>query len=74
MLEDKYRQLHVDFELTNNMNTAKRMIGNIGGDRFSILRQVICLLEYKYLSENAKNNSANDIGYELNEEVYYENY
>lgn len=72
MQEDKYRQLHVDFELTNNINTAKRMMGSLPGDRFSILRQVISLLEYKYLSENAKNNN-DDIGYELNEELYYEN-
>lgn len=73
MQEGKHRQLHVDFELTNNINIVKRMMGNIRGDRFSILRQVICLLEYKYLSENAKNNSNDDIGYEINEELYYEN-
>ena len=73
MQEGKHRQLHVDFELTNNINIVKRIMGNIRGDRFSILRQVICLLEYKYLSENAKNNSNDDIGYEINEELYYEN-
>ena len=72
MQEDKYRQLYVDFELTNNINTVQRMMGNIRGDRFSILRQLLCLLEYKYLSENARNNN-DDIGYELNEELYYEN-
>ena len=72
MQEDKHRQFHIDFELTNNINTAKRMMRSIPGDAFSILHQVIGLLEYKYLSENAKNNK-DDIGYELNEELYYEN-
>ena len=72
MPEDKYRQLHIDFELTNNINAAKRMMRNIPGDRILILHQVISLLEYKYLSENVKNNNEN-IGYELNEELYYEN-
>ena len=72
MQEDKHRQLHINFELTNNINTARRMMRNIPGDDFSILYQVIALLEYKYLSENAKNNK-DDIGYELNEELYYEN-
>lgn len=72
MQEDKYRQLHVDFELTNNINTAQRMMKTIPKDKISILRQVISLLGYKYLSENAKN-SEKDIGYKLNEELYYEN-
>lgn len=72
MQEDKYRQLHVDFELTNNFSTAKRIMRTLPGDRFSILRQVIVLLEYKYLSEKAENNNE-DIGYKLNEELYYKN-
>ena len=72
MQEDKYRQLHVDFELTNNINTARKMMMGLPGDRILILHQVISLLEYKYLSENAKNNK-DDLGYELNESLYYEN-
>ena len=72
MQEDKYRQLHVDFELTNNINTARKMMIGLPGDRILILHQVISLLEYKYLSENAKNNK-DDLGYELNESLYYEN-
>ena len=71
MAEDKYRQDHIDFELTNNIRTARRMMGNLPGDTRSILRQVIGLLGYKYLSENVKNNKE-DIGYELNEELCYE--
>lgn len=72
MQKDKYRQFYIDFELTNNINTAKRMMRTLPEDNFSILHQVIGLLGYKYLSENAKNNNS-DIGYELNEELYYEN-
>ncbi|WP_019267576.1 N-6 DNA methylase [Methanobrevibacter smithii] len=72
MQEDKYRQLHVDFELTNNINTARKMMIGLPGDRILILHQVISLLEYKYLSENAKN-SKDDLGYELNGSLYYEN-
>lgn len=72
MQEDKYRQLHVDFELTNNINTARKMMIGLPGDRILTLHQVISLLEYKYLSENAKNNK-DDLGYELNGSLYYEN-
>lgn len=72
MQEDKYRQLHVDFELTNNINTARKMMIGLPGDRILTLHQIISLLEYKYLSENAKNNK-DDLGYELNESLYYEN-
>lgn len=72
MQEDKHRQLHVDFELTNNINTARRMMSKIPADEVQILHQVIGLLGYKYLSENIKNN-AGDLGYELNENLYYEN-
>lgn len=72
MQEDKYRQLHVDFELTNNINTARKMMIGLPGDRILILHQIISLLEYKYLSENAKNHK-DDLGYELNESLYYEN-
>ena len=71
MQEDKYRQLHVDFELTNNINTAWRMADIIRGTDTSKIYQIISLLGYKYLSENAKNNNG-DIGYELNEDLYYE--
>ena len=72
MQEDKHRQLHVDFELTNNINTARRMMSKIPADEVQILHQVISLLGYKYLSENIKNNGG-DLGYELNENLYYEN-
>lgn len=71
MQDDKYRQFHVDFELTNNIRTARGMMGNLPGNTRSILHQVICLLGYKYLSENVKNNK-DDLGYELDEELYYE--
>lgn len=73
MQEDKHRQLHVDFELTNNINTARRMMGKLPGNRTLIIHQVIGLLGYKYLSENVKNNNKEDLGYELNEDLYYEN-
>lgn len=72
MQENKHRQLHIDFELTNNINTATRMMGNLPEDKISILHQVISLLGYKYLSENVKNNNE-DLGYELDENLYYEN-
>lgn len=72
MQEDKYRQLHVDFELTNNINSVWRIADILRGKRSTTLYQLIGLLGYKYLSENAKNNKE-DIGYELNEELYYEN-
>ena len=72
MQEDKHRQLHVNFELTNNIRSVERVIGNIPEERSLVLHQVISLLGYKYLSKNAKNNKG-DIGYELNEELYYEN-
>ena len=72
MQEDKHRQTHVNFELTNNINTARKMINGIHEDRVSTMNHVISLLGYKYLSENAKNNK-DDIGYELNEDLYYEN-
>ena len=71
MQEDKYRQFHIDFELTNNINSAWR-ISDILRGRSTSIYQVIGLLGYKYLSENIKNNN-DDIGYELNEELYYEN-
>lgn len=72
MQEDKYRQSHVNFELTNNINSAWRIADIIRGGRSTSLYQIIGLLGYKYLSENVKNNKE-DIGYELNEELYYEN-
>lgn len=71
MQEDKYRQFHIDFELTNNINSAWR-ISDILRGRSTSIYQLIGLLGYKYLSENVKNNK-DDIGYELNEELYYEN-
>ena len=71
MQEDKYRQFHIDFELTNNINSAWRISDILRGRSISIY-QLIGLLGYKYLSENVKNNK-DDIGYELNEELYYEN-
>ena len=71
MQEDKYRQLHVDFELTNNINSAWRISNVLRGERSTTIYQLIGLLGYKYLSENVKNNKE-DIGYELNEELYYE--
>lgn len=71
MQEDKYRQFHIDFELTNNINLAWR-ISDILRGRSTSIYQLIGLLGYKYLSENVKNNK-DDIGYELNEELYYEN-
>lgn len=71
MQEDKYRQFHIDFELTNNINSAWRISDILRGRTISIY-QLIGLLGYKYLSENVKNNK-DDIGYELNEELYYEN-
>ena len=33
MQEDKYRQLHVDFELTNNINSAWRISNVLRGER-----------------------------------------
>lgn len=72
MQDDKYRQLHVDFELTNNINSAWRIADILRGERSTTIYQLIGLLGYKYLSENVKNNKE-DIGYELNEELYYEN-
>lgn len=71
MQEDKYKQFHIDFELTNNINSAWRISDILRGRSISIY-QLIGLLGYKYLSENVKNNK-DDIGYELNEELYYEN-
>ena len=71
MQEDKYRQFHINFELTNNINSAWR-ISDILRGRSTSIYQLIGLLGYKYLSENVKNNK-DDIGYELNEELYYEN-
>ena len=72
MQEDKYRQSHVNFELTNNINSAWRIGDILRGERSTTLYQIIGLLGYKYLSENVKNNKE-DIGYELNEELCYEN-
>ena len=72
MQENKYRQFHIDYELTNNINNAWRIISTINGNDTLKLHQIISLLGYKYLSENAKNNKE-DIGYELNEDLYYEN-
>lgn len=73
MQEDNHRQLHVDFELRNNINTAERMMRGLPGVPSLIIHQVISLLGYKYLSENVKNNNEKDLGYELNEDLYYEN-
>ena len=49
MQEDKHRQLHVNFELTNNIRSVERVIGNIPEERSLVLHQVISLLGYKYL-------------------------
>ncbi|MBR5503836.1 MAG: hypothetical protein IKV87_05280, partial [Methanobrevibacter sp.] len=72
MQEDKYRQFHVDFELTNNINSVWRIANILRGKQSTTVYQLIGLLGYKYLSENVKN-SKDDVGYELNEEFYYEN-
>lgn len=72
MQDDKHRQLHVDFELTNNLNSVWRIDDIFSGERSTTIYQLIGLLGYKYLSENVKNNK-DDIGYELDEELYYEN-
>ena len=70
MQEDKHKQLHVDFELNNEK--IWKMMDKIRGSNESIKHQIIGLLTYKYLSENIKNNSE-DIGYNLDENLYYEN-
>ena len=49
-----------------------RMGDIIRGNKTSYFYQIISLLGYKYLSENIKCNEE-DIGYELNENLYYEN-
>ena len=72
MAEDKYRQNHIDFELTNNINSAWGIANIVRGERSETIYQLIGLLGYKYLSQNVKNNKG-DIGYELDEELYYEN-
>lgn len=70
MQEDKHKQLHVDFELNNEK--IWKMMDKIRGSNESIKHQIVGLLTYKYLSENIKNNSE-DIGYKLDENLYYEN-
>lgn len=72
MQQYKHRQLDIDFQLTNNMLTARRIMENIPADIIPIMNQVITLLGYKYLSQNLKNNKE-DLGYELHEDSYYEN-
>ena len=72
MQEFNHRQSKIDFELTNNFNNVERTFVNLHNDRILTMHQIICLLEYKYLSQNAKYNK-NDIGYELDENLYYEN-
>ena len=68
MQEFNHRQSKIDFELTNNFNNVERTFVNLHNDRILTMHQIICLLEYKYLSQNAKYNK-NDIGYELNENL-----
>ena len=70
MQEDKHKQLHIDLELNND--SVWRMMDKIRGNNESIKHQIVGLLTYKYLSENFKNNS-DDIGYNLDEDLYYEN-
>lgn len=72
MQEDKYRQSHVDFELTNNIDSVWRIANILRGKQSTTVYQLIGLLGYKYLSKNVKNNKE-DVGYELNKELYYEN-
>ena len=70
MQENKDRQSHIDVELNNN--SAWRMMDKIRGNNESIKNQIVGLIVYKYLSENIKNNPDN-IGYNLDKDLYYEN-
>lgn len=66
MQEDKH------IELSNKFSSAIKMMSHIPADEIDRVYQVIGLLGYKYLSENVKNNTE-DIGYELDENLRYEN-
>lgn len=73
MQEDKHRQLHINFELSNNINSAKRMLASAGfHERSGAMKQIISLLTYKYLSESI-DNFAEDIGYRLDKDYRYNN-
>lgn len=61
-----------DYELINKFINTWRITEFFRGNSTSNLNQIISLLGYKYLSENVKGNKK-DIGYELNENLYYEN-
>ena len=68
-------KFHKNYELTNVIsgvhNTLKRN-GYGNRDINNAINQILSLIGYKYLSENAENNN-DDLGYELNEEYYYKN-
>lgn len=67
MQENKLRQ-H-DLEIYNSVSRIRSKFGRI--EEFKLIEQVIALLGYKYLSNNAT--TSKDIGYELDDSLHYEN-
>ena len=69
-------KLHINYELTNNIATVQSILKRNGFNKHDIeiaTNQILSLLGYKYLSQQAENNTE-DIGYELNEDYYYKNF
>lgn len=71
--EDRTR-LHINFELSNNLNSVQHKLTEKYGHRelATCRNQILSLIGYKYLSQNAETNNG-DIGYELNDKYYYKN-